>query len=83
MRINRVFLISHEFPASRRLMNDEMRPVRKHHMFVCSAAPQLFNYRTSGQARASSGTAGRAETGTRPVGAESDCLGTCLFLDRL
>lgn len=30
---------SHEFHSSMRLINDETRPVRTHHMFVRSAAP--------------------------------------------
>lgn len=62
-------LISHEFPAPRKLMTEDVRLVREHHMFCVLTGPRL-NYRTSGQAGESSGTAGRAETGTRFVGAE-------------
>lgn len=45
----------------------------------CVLSGPRLNYWTSGQARASSGTAGRAETGTRSVGAESDFCGELSF----
>lgn len=35
----RARLVCHEFPESEGLMSDEMRLVRKHHMFVRSAEP--------------------------------------------